>query len=135
MTVCQIFFKLKFSKCIQNFRTLNVFGKFLLIVYANHWPKWKWFSNCNFNWSSEQNSGGIPVQGCIHRSDRCDRGHTYIFRYLNPIPTRGADSAHHWQGRTKIFLVVTSLFSINWWIISLQNKRHRLNLKRDKLLI
>ena len=32
MTVCQIFFKLKFSKFIQNFRTLNVFGKFLLIV-------------------------------------------------------------------------------------------------------
>ena len=27
-----MFFKLKFSKFIQNFRTLNVFGKFLLIV-------------------------------------------------------------------------------------------------------
>ena len=27
-----IFFKLKFSKFIQNFRTLNVFGKFLFIV-------------------------------------------------------------------------------------------------------
>ena len=35
MTVCQIFFKLKFSKCIQNFRTLNVFGNFFLIVYIN----------------------------------------------------------------------------------------------------
>ena len=34
MTVCQKFFKLKFSKVIQNFRTLNVFGKFLLIVYV-----------------------------------------------------------------------------------------------------
>ena len=32
MTVCQIFFKLKFSKFIQNFRTLDVFGKFILIV-------------------------------------------------------------------------------------------------------
>ena len=30
MTVCQIFFK--FKKFIQNFRTQNVFGKFLLIV-------------------------------------------------------------------------------------------------------
>ena len=38
MTVCQIFFKLKFSKFIQNFRTLNVFGKFLLIVNVdNNW--------------------------------------------------------------------------------------------------
>ena len=34
MTFGQIFFKLKFSKFIQNFRTLNVFGKFLLIVYG-----------------------------------------------------------------------------------------------------
>ena len=32
MTVRQKFFKLKFSKFLQNFRTLNVFGKFLLIV-------------------------------------------------------------------------------------------------------
>ena len=32
MTVCEIFFKLKFSKFIQNIRTQNVFGKFLLIV-------------------------------------------------------------------------------------------------------
>ena len=35
MTVYQIFFELKFSKFIQNFRTLNVFGKFLLIVNNN----------------------------------------------------------------------------------------------------
>ena len=34
LTVCQIFFKLKFSEFIQNFRTLNVFGKFLLIVFC-----------------------------------------------------------------------------------------------------
>ena len=33
LTVGQIFFKLKFSKFIQNFRALNVFGRFLLIVY------------------------------------------------------------------------------------------------------
>ena len=32
MTLCEIFFKLKFSKCIQNIRTLESFGKFLLIV-------------------------------------------------------------------------------------------------------
>ena len=31
LTVCEIFFKLKFSKFVQNFRTINVFGKFLLI--------------------------------------------------------------------------------------------------------
>ena len=38
MTACQIFFKLKFSEFIQNFRTLNVFGKFLLIVnYLLNW--------------------------------------------------------------------------------------------------
>ena len=35
MTVCQIFFKLKFSKFIQNFRTLNVFGRFFLMVDEN----------------------------------------------------------------------------------------------------
>ena len=29
------------------------------------------------------------VQGCNHNGDRCDRGCTYIFRYLNPIPTKG----------------------------------------------
>ena len=28
-------------------------------------------------------------QGCIRRGDRCDRGRTQIFRYLNPIPTMG----------------------------------------------
>ena len=33
LTVCQTFFKLKFSKFIQNIRTLNIFGKFLLIVF------------------------------------------------------------------------------------------------------
>ena len=32
LTVCEIFFQLNFSKFIQNFKTLNVFGKFLLIV-------------------------------------------------------------------------------------------------------
>ena len=32
-----------------------------------------------------------------------------IFRYLNPIPTRGADSAHHQRGCTYNFAVVTSL--------------------------
>ena len=32
LTVCEIFFKLKFSKFIQNIRTLECFGKFLLIV-------------------------------------------------------------------------------------------------------
>ena len=31
LTVCEIFFKLKFSKSILNIRTLDVFGKFLLI--------------------------------------------------------------------------------------------------------
>ena len=35
MTVSQIFLKLKLSKCIQNFRPLNIFGKFLLIVKHN----------------------------------------------------------------------------------------------------
>ena len=34
MTVCEIFFKLKFSKFMQNIRTLIVFGKFLYIVMA-----------------------------------------------------------------------------------------------------
>ena len=33
MTVCEIFFKLKFSKFIQDIRTLESFGKFLLIVW------------------------------------------------------------------------------------------------------
>ena len=33
MTVCEIFFKLKFSKFKLNIRTLIVFGKFILIVY------------------------------------------------------------------------------------------------------
>ena len=28
-------------------------------------------------------------QGCIYRGDRCNHGRTYIFRYLNPIQTRG----------------------------------------------
>jgi hypothetical protein len=32
LTVCEIFFKLKFSKSILNIKTLDVFGKFLLIV-------------------------------------------------------------------------------------------------------
>ena len=32
-SLSNILHKLKFSKFIQNFRTLNVFGKFLLIVY------------------------------------------------------------------------------------------------------
>ena len=31
----------------------------------------------------------LMTQGCIHRGDRCDRGRTWTFRYLNPIPTRG----------------------------------------------
>ena len=31
----------------------------------------------------------ILRQGCNHRGDRCDRGRTQIFRYLNPIPTKG----------------------------------------------
>ena len=35
MTVCQTFFKLKFSKFNQNFKTLKVFGKFLFIVWLN----------------------------------------------------------------------------------------------------
>ena len=35
--------------------------------------------------------------------DRCDRNPTYIFRYLNPIPTKGADSANHCRGSTKKF--------------------------------
>jgi hypothetical protein len=39
-------------------------------------------------------------QGYIHRGNRCDCGRTYIFRYLNPISTRGANSVHHWRGRT-----------------------------------
>ena len=49
MTVCQIFFKLKFSKFIQDIRILESFGKFLLIVQcttfagydflAKHWAK------------------------------------------------------------------------------------------------
>ena len=34
LTVCVIFFELKFSKFIQNIRTLERFGKFLLIVIA-----------------------------------------------------------------------------------------------------
>ena len=34
MLVCEIFFKLKFSKFLQNIRTLIVFGKFLLIVWG-----------------------------------------------------------------------------------------------------
>ena len=33
MTVCQILFKIKLSKFIKEFRTLNVFGTFVLIVY------------------------------------------------------------------------------------------------------
>ena len=32
LTVCEIFFKLKFSKFIQDIRTLKNFGKFLLKV-------------------------------------------------------------------------------------------------------
>ena len=32
MTVCEIFFKLKLSEFIQDIRTLESFGKFLLIV-------------------------------------------------------------------------------------------------------
>ena len=32
MTVCEIFFKVKFGRYIQNFSTLDVFGKFILIV-------------------------------------------------------------------------------------------------------
>ena len=35
MALYEIFFKLKFSKFNQNIRTLDVFGKFLLIVYFN----------------------------------------------------------------------------------------------------
>ena len=31
LTVCEIFFKLKFSKFIQDIKTLESFGKFLLI--------------------------------------------------------------------------------------------------------
>ena len=33
LTVCEILFKLKFSRLNQNISTLDVFGKFLLIVY------------------------------------------------------------------------------------------------------
>jgi hypothetical protein len=36
LTVCEIFFKLKFSKYNQIIRTLESFGKFLLIVSLNH---------------------------------------------------------------------------------------------------
>ena len=35
LTVCEIFFKLEFSKFIQNTRTLESFGKFLIIVRLN----------------------------------------------------------------------------------------------------
>ena len=35
LTVCEICFKLKFSKFIPNIRTLESFGKFLLIVIIN----------------------------------------------------------------------------------------------------
>ena len=30
------------------------------------------------------------VQGCNHKGDRCDRGRIYIFRYPNPISTKGS---------------------------------------------
>ena len=36
VTVCEIFFKLKFSNFIQDIRTVESFGKFLLIVYTKH---------------------------------------------------------------------------------------------------
>ena len=44
MTVCEIFFKLKFSKSIQNISTLESFGKFLLIVpYVKKLCNPRWF--------------------------------------------------------------------------------------------
>ena len=52
--------KIKFSKFIQNFRTLNVFGKFLLIVQINiisiMWDTWK---NCHpvYNFSMFPHKG------------------------------------------------------------------------------
>ena len=56
MTVCEIFFKLKFGKFFQNFSTLYVFGSFFLIVYTifknRCSPLYKistlWTKNCNF---------------------------------------------------------------------------------------
>ena len=33
LTVCEIFFKLKFSRVIHDIRTQESFGQFLLIVY------------------------------------------------------------------------------------------------------
>jgi hypothetical protein len=47
LTVCEICFKLKFSKFILNIRTLIVFGKFLLIVLFIHIPNifWDWDLN------------------------------------------------------------------------------------------
>ena len=49
----------------------------------------------------------VLKQGCIHRGDRHNRCRTWIFRYLNPIPTRGADTAHHCiaDGAPKIFIL------------------------------
>ena len=43
----------------------------------------------------------LDFRECIHRGDWYDRGRTLIFRYLNPIAIRGADSTHHHRGRTK----------------------------------
>ena len=54
-------------------------------------------------------SSGPNFQGRNRRGDGCDRGRTYIFRYLNPIPTGGQSLSHHGTGRTKHFLEVTSL--------------------------
>ena len=49
MTVCEIFFKLKFSKFIINIRTLDVFGKFLLIVQGMNL---KVPNDTNFFWAT-----------------------------------------------------------------------------------
>ena len=51
----------------------------------------------------------ISIEGRNRRGDRCDHYRTYIFRCLNPISTKGADSAQHHKGRTQNFPVVTSL--------------------------
>ena len=51
-------------------------------------------------------------QGCIHRGDQCDRGHTKIFRYLNPIPTRGGKICPPLAKSHLIFSVFTTLISL-----------------------
>ena len=46
-TICETFLKLKFSKFVLNFRTLNIFGNFFLVVLLCKLCKYR------FDWSGK----------------------------------------------------------------------------------